>query len=126
MKKNGIIFLGIIITLSVTSCEKFEDDKFYSTYTAKGRLIKLGDWDLVRVTDINSGEQFTPSWGARISFDKKEYSFVTGPYPFQGSITQIMRPVLESELVNSTDSIEFSNFNDLEYTLNSNKKTIVL
>jgi hypothetical protein len=42
------------------------------------------------------------------------------------NITQIMKPVLESELANSTDSIEFSNSNDLEYTLSSNKKTIVL
>ncbi len=58
MKNIGIIILALY---SLIACKKFEQDKFFSSYTTKGRLVNKGVWQIIEVEDLQTGTKFNPS-----------------------------------------------------------------
>jgi hypothetical protein len=103
MKKIGIsVFIALVIA-SITSCKKYEEDKFFSTYTAKGRLVNKGVWQIVEVEDLLTGMKFNPiiekSNFIRFKSDKTYRSY------YSTEFTQILKPVFLDQMQNTNDSI---------------------
>jgi hypothetical protein len=112
MKK--IIFLSII-TVIFFSCKKYEEDKSYSTYTAKSRLVNKGVWQIIEVEDLETNSKISAILDAKynIKFNNDNSYIVNGNlinsaeyfknYQFQFS--QFLKPIFINQMQNKTDSI---------------------
>lgn len=110
MKKiETIVFLAILF-FSVTSCKKYDEDRFYSTYTVKGRLVNKGNWRIIEVEDLLLNKKFTALDDRSISFDfdKSTCSVIGNGYSFDNNLTQftqILKPALIDKMQDQNDSI---------------------
>jgi hypothetical protein len=119
--KKIVSFLAI--TLILTSCKKYEEDKFFSAYTAKGRLINKGVWQIIEVEDLQTGTKFNPSLDKsnfiRFNYDKTYRSY------YSTEFTEILKPVFLDEMQNTNDYI-YLGYRESQYvTINydfANKK----
>jgi hypothetical protein len=68
------IFTILVLSLLLISCKKYQEDSFYSTYTATSRLTELGGWQITEVSDLQYGQiNQTPS-SFNLNFDGKRFS----------------------------------------------------
>ena len=107
--KKIVSFLTILVI--ITSCKKYEEDKFFSTYTVKSRLEK-GGWSIYEVEDLVLNKKFIPENSSNAySFDEKLTQY-----------TQILKPSILNQMTNQSDSIII---NDFTFELSNDKNKII-
>jgi hypothetical protein len=120
MKNIGIIILALY---SLIACKKYEQDKFFSSYTAKGRLVNKGVWQIIEVEDLQTGTKFNPSLEKsnfiRFNSDKTYRTY------YSTEFTEMLKPVFLDEMQNINDYI-YLGYRESQYvTINydfANKK----
>jgi hypothetical protein len=124
------IWFFTFIACSIFSCKKYEEDKFYSTYSVKNRFIKKGVWYIYEVEDLLLNKKFSPDNIERalsFDFDKSTFSLTGNGLSFDDKLTQytqILKPSLLDKMLNQSDSIVISDGNIFE--LSSDKNILLL
>ena len=95
MKNIGIIILALY---SLIACKKYEQDKFFSSYTVKGRLVNKGVWQIIEVEDIQTGTKFIPNV-EKSSFIRFNSNKTYRTY-YSTEFTEMLKPVFLDEMQN--------------------------
>ncbi len=114
--------------MALFSCKKFEEDKFFSTYTVKGRLVNKGVWQIIEVEDLETGQKFSPinekSNFIRFKSDGSYKVFYTTEF------TQILKPAFINQMQNTNNNIclgyRTSQYDTLHYKFFNKKNELNL
>lgn len=108
--------------MALFSCKKYEEDKFFSTYTVKSRLEKGGNWSIYEVEDLVLNKKFIPieNYEGAFDFEKSTFSLSSG---MSTNYTQFLKPTLINNMSVNTDSIKIS---QSAFELSSDKNKLLL
>jgi hypothetical protein len=134
MRSLQLFFLFITSALTF-ACKKYDEDRFFSTYTPEGRLTKKGQWIIEKMTNINTGETIFPLYNKShcFLFNRNRYT-ITGNSFYDTDLTQytkILAPILQELMINPSDSVILGNSDDINinenpYELTNKKETLKL
>jgi hypothetical protein len=128
MKKIGI---WVFLCFTILSCKKYDEDKYFSTYTVKGRLANKGVWRLIEVEDLSLQAKVSllqaDNFYLEFDFDKStcylKKNTSVGFEDIAMQLTQFLKPALVDKMIEPSDSIVIQG---KSFELSSDKNRLLL